>query len=206
MQINLPGLAALLLAAGSLASCRETSRLPEPAYENLPLILPQINPQKSFFNSTIARISANSPTAPTLVRPVFEFVVAPSQGYAELQTVEVYKSFYSNSSKSLGPRVKAMDLTSFPATVSINSQEAITDLYPAATPAKPIPDPVVNTSVPQGNRLLPFDAVVFTFEYVLKDGRRIILTPISKTPGSVGVAIGTQVNAPYAAIATFKSQ
>ena len=96
--------------------------------------------------------------------------------------------------------------------VSLNSQEALTDLFlTSPTPTNPSPIPV--KALPQNptsrNRislnLVNPEAVVFTFEYVLKDGRRIVLTPVSTAEGSVGVMLGTtQVFAPYAAIAVFK--
>ncbi|MBF9142125.1 hypothetical protein [Hymenobacter properus] len=199
----------LLVAVGSLASCRESSKIPAPAIESVPLIIPVINPQKSYFDYTTSRPSTNTIKASGASRPVFEFVVNPSEGYAEIQTVEVYKSIRRGT--ILGPRVKFRELTSFPATITIDSQEALRDLYYtspiAPTPANPNPTAPVAALAPNDatiNRILNGDAVVFTFEYVMKDGRRIILTPLSTSSGSVGAPTGTQVNAPYAAIAEFR--
>ena len=210
MKNHLYGLLLLLSATLALPSCRETDRLPEPANESIPLIIPEVNPQKSFFAFEQSRESVSQAAVLNYTRPVFEFVVNPSQGYAELQTVEVYKSFRRGG--VFGPRVKVTDLTSFPATVSLNSQEALTDLFlTSPTPTNPSPSPV--KALPQNptsrNRislnLVNPEAVVFTFEYVLKDGRRIVLTPVSTAEGSVGVMLGTtQVFAPYAAVAVFK--
>jgi len=193
----------LLAAVGSLASCRDTSKLPEPATESIPLVIPEINPQKSFFNYITSRPSINSIAASGDTRPVFEFVVNPSQGYSEIQTVEVYKSFRRDS--KLGPRVKQVDLTSFPATVTLNSQDAIKDLYitsPVAGAAAPVA--VMSPTAGAANRMLNGDGIVFTFEYVMKDGRRIILTPLSTSTGMVGAPTGTFVNKPYAAVAEFR--
>ena len=107
--------------------------------------------------------------------------------------------------------MKHADLTSFPATVTINSQEAITGLYPSSPVAGQVaPLPVKGLTSSAINRIdLPStkirNAVVFTFEYVMKDGRRIVLTPLSSAAGSTGAVIpNTFVNAPLAAIAVFR--
>lgn len=195
--------------AGALSSCREQSKIPEPSVESIPLILPEINPAKSYFAYAASRNSVNTAASTNTPRPVFEFVVNPSQGYAELQTVEVYKCFRRGINPPVfGPRVKVADLTSFPATVSINSQDALTDLYLSSpTTANPTPTSIKASpqSPSQANRILNNgDAVVFTFEYVMKDGRRIVLTPLSTADGSVGVPTGNQIFAPYAAVAEFR--
>lgn len=205
MRNRLTSLLGLFLAAGSLASCRESSKLPAPAIESVPLVIPEVNTQKNYFDFVRSRASVNSAASTGIVRPVFEFVVNPSQGYTELNTVEVYKSYRRGT--VLGPRVKVTDLTSFPATVSINSQDVITDLYlasPTADNPTPAPLKAPAASPAQNNRVLTGDAIVFTFEYVLKDGRRIVLTPLSTTTGSVGAPTGTQINTPYAAVALFR--
>ncbi|WP_046244492.1 hypothetical protein [Hymenobacter terrenus] len=193
----------------TLSSCRETSKLPEPANVSVPLIIPEINPQKSFFDYTNSRSSENAVAAAGIARPVFEFVVNPSRGYAEIQTVEVYKSFRRGT--NLGPRVKVMNLGEFPATISINSQDALTGLF-LSSPISGQPAPIaVKAATPSNpNRLIPppvnnKDAIVFTFEYVMKDGRRVILTPLSTIEGFVGAPIAnTFINPPYAAIAEFR--
>ena len=80
----------LVPLVGSLSSCREQSKIPEPQVDSVPLILPEINPAKSFFSFLPSQASvASNPT-----RPVFEFTVNPSQvAGVQLETVEVYKSF-----------------------------------------------------------------------------------------------------------------
>lgn len=206
MKKLLLSLLSLALLAGT-SGCREQSRIPEPAVDSVPLILPEINPQKSYFDVTASRMSINVAVASNTMRPVFEFVVNPSKGQAEIQTVELYKSYLRGS--RLGPRVKVRDLTSFPVTITMDSQEAITDLYPSSPIAgQSAPLPIKALTASLINRIeLPTiaqSAIVFTFEYVMKDGRRIILTPLSTTEGTVGAPTGTQVNAPYAAIALFK--
>ena len=193
--------------AGTASSCREQSRIPAPTTDSVPLILPEVNASKSFFSfrrsqlSEQIRIDSFALRPAYYTRPVFEFVVNPSQGYAELQTVEVYKSLRRGT--ALGPRVKVADLTSFPATVSLSSQESLQGLYPSSVPGTlaVLANPAFLTL---NNRIVRNDAIVFTFEYVLKDGRKIILTPLSSAEGSVGAPTGTMINAPYAAIAVFR--
>jgi hypothetical protein len=207
MKKLLFSLLSLTVLAGTASSCREQSRIPEPAKESVPLILPEINATKSYYPflrsqlSEQKRIDSFSLKPAYYTRPVFEFVVNPSQGYAELQTVEVYKCLRRGT--TLGPRVKVADLTSFPATVSLTSQESLQGLYPNSTAGTlaVLANPAVLTL---NNRIVRNDAIVFTFEYVLKDGRRIILTPLSNADGSVGAPTGTLINAPYAAIAVFR--
>lgn len=201
--------ALLLSAVVSLSSCRESSKLPAPKYDSVPIIIPVINPSRSYFNLDSSRVSDANAASRNIKRPIFEFVVNPSQGYGDIQTVEVYKSFRRGS--AFGPRVKLTDLTSFPATITLNSQDALTGLYlnsPIVGQTAPLP--VKGQNATAVNRLvfpaLPVkDAVVFTFEYIMKDGRRIILTPLSNAEGSVNAIVTNSfVNAPLAAIAEFR--
>ncbi|GAB3576571.1 hypothetical protein [Hymenobacter daeguensis] len=184
----------LLSAAVSLSSCRESSKLPEPKNESVPLIIPEINPDKSYFDFSRSSVSVNNATANNITRPQFEFVVNPSQGYSELQTVEVYKSFRRGT--TFGPRVKYADLTSFPATITLDSQKALENLLPA-----PGAVAVLGSTANAINRIVRNDAVVFTFEYIMKDGRRIVLTPVSSDNVLLASSL---INAPLAAIAVFK--
>jgi hypothetical protein len=206
MKKLLLSLLSLALLAGT-SSCREQSKIPEPAVDSVPLILPEINPQKYYFDFNASRMSINAATASNTARPVFEFVVNPSKGQAEIQTVELYKSYLRGT--RLGPRVKVRDITSFPTTITMDSQEAIAGLLPTSPVAGQTPPLAILGATPSSiNRIdLPTIAqsgVVFTFEYVMKDGRRIVLTPLSTTESTVGAPTGTLVNAPYAAIALFK--
>ena len=193
----------LISATIALSSCRESSKLPEPKNESVPLIIPEINPNKSFFSfrrsqlSEQIRIDSLSTRPSYYVRPEFEFIVNPSQGYTELQTVEVYKSFRRGTS-SFGPRVKIADLTSFPATITINSQDALRGLLPSVGALLP----VLAATATGNNRITRnSDAVVFTFEYILKDGRRIVLTPVSADQALLPSSL---INAPLAAVAVFR--
>ena len=196
------------MAAGLFSGCREQAKIPQPKAESMPLILPAINPEKNFFDFTPSRAAeASNP-----VRPVFEFTVNPPQvAGVQLERVEVYKSFFRGA--SFGPRVKVTDLTSFPATVTLTSQEALTDLYltnnpPLVTvPATPPPIPVKAITATATNRISVNDAVVFTFELIVNGGRRVVLTPLTTTgAGVTGAVTGVQAAAPYAAVATFRNK
>ena len=222
MKNYLTSFVLLMSATISLSSCREESKLPEPKYESIPIVIPEINPQKSFFNITTARYSDFQLATNNATRPVFEFVINPSKGYTEIQTVEVYKSFSRDG--VLGPRVKYIDVTDFPATVTIDSQQALTDLYPSAQ-TYTVVNGVITTNPTDNTRVLPVkgvgdrainrinaptvtkDAVVFTFEYVMKDGRRITLTQLNatvNTAASGSLLPNSFINAPLAAVAPFK--
>jgi len=84
MRKLLFSLSMLISLAGAFSGCRKQSRIPEPAGESVPLILPEINPARSVSIYTPARASeASNP-----VRPVFEFIVNPSQvADVQLETV-----------------------------------------------------------------------------------------------------------------------
>ncbi|UOQ52859.1 hypothetical protein [Hymenobacter cellulosivorans] len=189
------GLLLLVAFGGTLSSCKEDSAIPAPAVESVPLVLPQITTGKDFFNILAARAATN--TNPT--RPIFEFTLAPNQQRdLKLQTIEVYKSFRRGD--LLGPRVKVGDYSSFPATVSLTSTEALKDLqrYTGTSLVSVIPPggPDVTNIL-----LSPNDAIVFTFEYIVEGGRRIVLTPVN----SMNIPSGTQILAPYAAVAVFRN-
>ena len=216
------GLSLVLAGAGAFSGCRDKSKLPEPTIENLPLIIPQYSadPTKTYYDFLRARLPLNTLNSRSLTRPVFEFVINPSNTDLKIRTVEVYKSFGSTVGAvnapppikspaplgrnfSFGPRVKFGEYSSFPATVSIPSNVAIADLpyYPAGLGG--IINPVAPTdNTAFANVIGPGTAVVFTFEYVLEDGRRIILTPLD----SRGAVTGTFANAPYAAVALFATK
>ena len=209
-----------LTVVGALTGCRETSKLPEPAFESLPLLQPEFSTDtaKTYYDYRRARISRNSLTTLGELRPVFEFVINPTNRDVKIRTIEVYKSFGTTvgtvptfkaptlaplgRSFNFGPRVKVGEYSSFPATVTVRSDDAIADLpyIPAGLGGRtqlvaPINDGAAAVAIAPGT------AVVFTFEYVLEDGRRIILTPLD----SRGAITGTFAAAPYAAVALFKT-
>lgn len=203
----------LLLSASALSGCRETSKLPEPASESLPLIIPikSTDANKRYFDLPRARASENFLQGlDPATRPTFEFTIDPTNRDVKVRTVEVYKSFAiplnaAGTAFNFGPRVKLGDYSSFPATISVGSMEALKGLtYLDAG----LPIPIIQL-LPDGTPdptkfILPVTlgrAVVFTFEYILEDGRRIILTPLDTRGGITG----TFAAAPYAMYAFFRN-
>ncbi|GAC1373172.1 MAG: hypothetical protein NVSMB30_14830 [Hymenobacter sp.] len=203
----------LVVALAGLGSCKESSRIPAPAVTSVPLIFPKASTdvEKNHYDTQRAAASINNlPRLANPTRPVFEFTFdVPDQRDVKLKAVEVYKSFQRGI--SIGPRVLVGAYSTFPTTVTLNSQEALTGLQRlfystgatlptlrnllAATPAAP-------------NEVLTGDLIVFTFEYVLQDGSRVILTPLSDVKLAGGAAAakvisGTQINPPYALYARF---
>lgn len=207
------GFGLLLSAAATVSGCRETSKLPEPAIENMPLIFPlkSTDVNKRFFDLQRARANENAlQNYDPATRPTFEFTIDPTNRDVKIRTVEVYKSFATplnaaGTSFNFGPRVKLGDYSSFPATISVGSMEALKGLtYLDAG----LPIPIIQL-LPDGTPdptkfILPVTlgkAVVFTFEYILEDGRRIILTPLDTRGGITG----TFTSAPYAMYAFFRN-
>ncbi len=214
------GLSLALAGAGALVGCRDTSKLPEPVIESLPLLLPEFSTDtaKTFYDYNRARKSLNDLRRDNEVRPVFEFVINPTSRDVKIRTVEVYKSFGTpvgtvptsspptlaplGRNFNFGPRIKIGEYSSFPATVTLKSDDAIADLpyIPAGLGGRtqlvaPVNDGAAAVAIAPGT------AIVFSFEYVLEDGRRIILTPLDAR----GAITGTFAAAPYAAVALFKT-
>lgn len=213
----------LLAGTGSLSSCRDASKLPAPPLAGeVPLIIPVISadPDKNHLDFTRTQLSdtrlATTPDLPNRTRPVFEFSFDLDNSRSKkVKTVEVYKSFLRGT--SFGTRVLVGSYSSFPVTISLSSQDILTGLQrviPQATGLPYLLDVKAANSVTTNNLVSRNDAVVFTFEYVLDDNSRIILTPVNMltagpgpgtatTPTTVVPVLATtaQVNAPYAAVA-----
>ncbi|RYU79927.1 hypothetical protein [Hymenobacter persicinus] len=191
-------LATLVSTTGLLSSCKDESKDPLPDVQYAPVIFPKFTEGKSTFDYDLIR--TQPPYPPGFVLPEIEFTFDPGdQRDIKLAAVEVYKTFRRTNATSVdnSPRVFVGSYSTFPATVRINGDDAIAGIKRlvggAMTPL------VKNTFVPRG--VLAPDAFVFTFEYVLQDGSRIILTPETKTGLDKGIATGAQANAPFAAVA-----
>lgn len=221
---------ALLASAAAASGCRETSKLPEPAIESMPLIFPEYSSDvnKTYYNFTYSNASLID-LVDTLGNPVkrsvFEFTINPTNRDIKIRTVEVYKSFASlltngngntplgspvpyGQSYKFGPRVKVGDYNSFPAKISLDSKAALTGLYYLDTDGGSSPIIPAYPALPNGDYddntsgiLKPGNAVMFTFEYVLADGRRIVLTPLDNR----GAITGTFTAVPYSALALFRA-
>lgn len=193
------------------SSCEDKDKIPAPEVQSVPLVFPQIDATKNYFQYTRTRQSVDQITAAGGTRPVFEFTLnLGEQRDINIKTIQVYKSFRRGTG-AIGPRVLVGDYSTFPAIVSINSQDALTGLMRVGVDAndRAVLVPVKAATNSTANPISPNDAIIFTFEYIAEDGRHIILTPLTKTTladGSTFQSIsGTQINAPYAAIAVIKT-
>lgn len=189
------GLLLLTSSVGSFTSCKRDENVPAPAADTVPLAFPQVSsdPTRQFYNITTARATVASNTA----RPIFEFTLTPSgSGNSQLASILVYKSFRRGG--AFGPRVLAGEYSDFPATVSINSQEALTGIARAGG------NPVLAASPTQTNQLLAQDAIVFTFDYKVTDGTVFTTTPVDAT-GTISPAATNLANPPYSIIAVFRA-
>ena len=185
------GLLLLTSAAGTLSSCKDDDKIPAPDREDLPLIIPRFH-DKDTVTSFINREAAAAPRNTNTPRPVVEFEINPSNA-DQLQTVEVYKTYGSSPNATftlftLSPRVLAEKYDTFPAKFSQNSEQILTGLTRGGVALIP------NGDADRYNNFTVNSAVIFTFEYILKDGRRIVLTPLDRN----GAITGTFANAPYA--------
>ena len=206
----------LLSVMGSLSACKDSSKIPAPEVTSVPLIFPKFtsDPSKSYFDTQRASASINGlAVLPNPTRPVLEFTInLPDQRDVKIKAVEVYKSF-QKPNQQIGPRALAGSYSSFPATVSLNSQDALSGLQRlAVVPGDALPSlsPLLlsTPSAPGArNPIVNGDFIIFTFEYVLEDGSRVVLTPLTDVRlnggGTAKVISGTQVNPPYALVARF---
>jgi hypothetical protein len=202
----------LFSALGSVSSCKDASKIPAPEVTSVPLIFAKVSPnvENNHYDTQRASTSVNNlPRLANPTRPVFEFTIdIPDQRDIKLQAVEVYKSFQRGT--SIGPRALVGSYSTFPATVSLNSQDALTGLQrlfyvPGAT--LPTLRNLLGATTSSVNEVLSGDIILFTYEYVLQDGSRVILTPLSDVKLAGGattkVISGTQINPPYALQAKF---
>ncbi|MCC2546997.1 hypothetical protein LJY25_11115 [Hymenobacter sp. BT175] len=197
---------ALALLASSMlgfSSCTDQDKLPAPETEDLPILFPRVTPGKDYFPISQSAAAPNS--NPT--RPVFEFTIDPGdQREVEIDRIAVYRSYRRGT--QISPRLLVKEVSSFPATITMNSDEALRDLEringAALTTVYPIkPGSTTKEQDPTrtNNFLVRNDAIVFTFDYILKDGRRIVLTPLTGTFPSPS---GTLSREPFAAVAVFR--
>lgn len=199
---------------GLFSSCKESSKIPAPAFTSVPLIFGKVSDDvsKSYFDFVRGRASiVELDTLPNRTRPLFEFTIdIPNQRDVQIKSVEVYKSFKRLT--RIGPRTLVGAYESFPTKISLNSQQALAGLQQLTTPTGALPslNALVGASPEVRNPIFSGDVVVFTFEYVLQDGSRVILTPLSEVRLANGtitrVISGNQINPPYAVYGIFQTR
>ncbi|MDO7876633.1 hypothetical protein Q5H93_17945 [Hymenobacter sp. ASUV-10] len=215
MKKALIGLLLLASASAAFTSCKDEDKDPQPSVVSVPLFFPTLTTDSdTVLNLQRTRASDNAlANLPNPTRPQIKFTInITDQRDVKIKAVQVYKSYRATSGASLGPRILAGEYPTFPTTVEYNSQEILTGLL-SYTPPTP-PDtvgtvrPIKGATASANNTVFSGSTILFTFEYVLEDGRHIILTPVNKInarlQGSTDpfktyeVVTGTQTNAPYA--------
>jgi hypothetical protein len=190
-------LAAVVSTSSLLSSCKDESKDPMPDVEYAPVIFPKFTPGKSTFD--YATITTRPPYPAGFEQTEIEFTFDPGdQRDVKLAAVKVFKTFRRSNAGSVDYSLptEVGTYTSFPATVRINGDDAIANTLRLTSTGKV--QLIKNAILPRvaGSSPAP-DAFVFTFEYILEDGRHIVLTP----PNANGVITGAQINAPFAAVA-----
>lgn len=232
MKKSLIRLLLTVAAISALGACRDESKLPAPKLAgNVPLVIPQISSDtaKNYLNFNRTRASVNTLAgyaSPGNSRPVFEFTFnIDNSRDKKVKTVEVYKTFKRIGSTAalttLGPRVGVGAYSTFPATVSVSSQDLLTGLQRLVVPTDGTASYLLNLKAAtntSSNSVQRDDIILFTFEYILEDGSRVILTPITDTKVASGpgqplanatstvpvLATTTQINKPYAVEAVIR--
>jgi hypothetical protein len=207
------GLLLFASATGAFSSCKDSSKIPAPDVISAPLFFPQVSSDKTKNHFDYG--SARAPEASNPVRPVFEFTIdLKDQRDVKIKAVEVYKSFKRGN--TIGPRALAGSYSTFPVTISLNSQQVLTDLkrLTLQNPIGGLPQSTLSdtkaSSPTATNGILTGDVIIFTFEYVLEDDSRIILTPLTSVPllapsPPAQVISGGRINAPYALYDTIRT-
>jgi|GEM_PF-1647609 len=219
-----------LLAAASLAlpACQDAQRLPTPT-RIVPLIRATVAADADTFDLVRARYPVSmSSQQPMLNRPVCRFTL--NRNYSSdgiiIRKVLVYKMLRrgaDSATYTFSTRALAREVTSLPATLTIDSQEALTGIYRLGAPttgtnadslgqastAIPLVPPL-STSF---NRIFLNDAIVFTFEYEVEingQTQHVVLDPTHKvsveypTPQELEVLDGPPVSAPYSVTVPFR--
>jgi hypothetical protein len=215
MRTLFPALPGLAAAALSFTSCQDADRLPMPATTSLALVRATVDADADTFNLLRARVSnITLPALPNPTRPLFRFTLdLTEQRDARVTKVFVYKTYRRGSNASVynyGPRVLAREVTTFPTTLTFDSQEALTDLTRFGDS---VLIPIKARDDSQQNRVSAGEAIIFTYEYEAEingQTQRVILTPTSKvavsspSPQTVEVISGTQITPPYSVVVTFR--
>lgn len=114
-----------------------------------------------------------------------------------VEAVEVYRSFRgynvaATPALGLGPRVLLKTVPPASADITVSLNEVITGL----TRATGASQAGARTTLTRAS-LKENEGFLFSYELLLKDGRRVVYTPLSG-----GVVSGTQANAPYTGLVT----
>lgn len=199
---------ALWLGCTSVAmtSCKDNEKDPRPASESVP------NITSLTATSTISQADARN----AAINPTVSFTVnVTGPSIDRVEAIEVYKSFRGIVANTQGqnvlstlPRVLVRTIPPVQTTIDITLNDLVANMQRRGTAAgasitAPL-SPLTRASLTAGATGTPLanlrESFIFTYEILMKDGRRIILTPTSG-----GVVSGAQTSAPFAAIVTIGS-
>lgn len=214
MRNVFPALLGLAATALSTTSCQDADRLPMPALTSVALVQASVDTNTSTLNLQRAKASNDVlRTLPDPTRPLLRFTLKLTpQRDAPVTKVFIYKTHRRGSEGfyTYGPRVLAREVSTFPTTLTFDSQEILTDMGRFSSG---ILLPLKGSSDSQANRIFAGEAIVFTYEYEIeRDGQpqRVILTPTSKvnvtnpSVQTVEIIGGAQVNPPYSVVVPFR--
>lgn len=184
---------ALLLTASAFgfSGCRDEDNLPYPKTEEFPIIFTTITAGQSSYRLTDVAGSGN---------PTATFAIEVKGGDPnQVEVVEVYRSFRGfnvpasgMAALGLGPRVLLRTVPPTSSSIEVSINDAISGLTRATGASQGgARTPITRASLRAGEGFL------FTYELVLKDGRRIVYTPLSG-----GVVSGAQSTAPFSGLVT----
>jgi hypothetical protein len=165
----------LVTSFGALTSCeQDDDEKNQPATEDVPLILPKINQENNAF-------VLGDPSS------TYAFRVELDRRGVDVASVEVYKTYAGAT--VFTPRVLHTTLTTFPSEVSVTLADAVQG-FTVPDPENPEAEAPLDVSLVEEG-----DIIIFTFEVVRTDGRRIVYTPLDAS----GSITGTQIFEPFAA-------
>ncbi|WP_139919985.1 hypothetical protein [Hymenobacter sp. DG01] len=184
---------ALLLAASALSvsACRDEDNLPFPKTEEFPLVFTNLTTQNTF---KLADVQGTG-------NPTTTFNIEVKGGDAsKIEAIEVYRSFrgYNKPAAGVtraigtGPRVLLRTVAPSSGSIEVSINDLITGLTRASGATQTGARVALTRASLEAN-----EGFLFTYELVLKDGRRIVYTPLSG-----GIVSGIQASAPYAGIVT----
>lgn len=192
----------LLASSAALTSCYDRARDPMPEYTSVGLVKATVDPA----TDTIAYVPARAAVSTNPVRPKVTFTIdLYSQRDVKVTKVYVYRTLRRGTTTfSYSPRFLLTEVTTFPTTLTFDSQQLLTDMVrldATTNPATVVP--YIQTAATSPNRIFQTDSFVFTYEYELENGERVVLTPTTKT--TIGsqtyeTITGSQINAPYALV------
>ena len=185
----------LMVSAFSFSSCRDEDNLPYPKTEEVPVIFTNITAgQSSFKLSDIA--GTGNPTA------TFSIDVKGGET-SNIESIEVYRSFrgynvppvttpVTDPTLGLGPRLLLRTVAPNSGNIDVTLNEVIAGLTRAAGNSQAGTRVALTRASLKEN-----EGFLFSYELVMKDGRRVVYTPLSG-----GVISGAQASAPYTGVVT----